>query len=255
MATIINASTSNLAMLGSVCVYWLRREDHTDMFSQGYIGVSKHVERRFNEHRTRNDNPILKRAIAKHGWDNLVKQILVVSDEGYCLDVESKLRPADKTGWNLTKGGGMPPINRWRKGLKMTPEEIALMSARMKGRPAWNKGVPITEATRAKLSVALTGRECWNKGVKTPQEVKAKQSLAKIGKPSPRKGAVLSLETKQKISDSHKGKTTITDEGREALRAAHQGRKHKTITCPHCKKVGGATSMPRWHFDNCKFKE
>ena len=30
------------------------------------------------------------------------------------------------------------------------------------------------------------------------------------------------------------------------------GYKHKTITCPHCKTEGGATTMKRWHFDNCK---
>lgn len=30
------------------------------------------------------------------------------------------------------------------------------------------------------------------------------------------------------------------------------GYKHKQVTCPHCKKTGGETSMKRWHFDNCK---
>lgn len=255
MTTTINASTSSLVMPNSVSVYWLRCKDHTDMFTQGYIGVSNNVERRLNQHKIRNENPLLKRAIKKHGWDNLVKQILVISDKNYCLGIEAQLRPSEKIGWNITKGGGMPPISLWRKGLKMTPEEIAKMSERLKGRTVWNKGISMPEATRIKLSVALIGRKCWNKGIETSQEAKAKQSLAKIGKPSPRKGVVLSAETKQKISDSHKGKTTITDEGREALRVAHLGRKHKIITCPHCAKVGGATSMPRWHFDNCKFKE
>ena len=27
---------------------------------------------------------------------------------------------------------------------------------------------------------------------------------------------------------------------------------HKKIICPHCKTIGGATTMKRWHFDNCK---
>ena len=26
----------------------------------------------------------------------------------------------------------------------------------------------------------------------------------------------------------------------------------KKSTCPHCGKTGGANTMPRWHFDNCK---
>jgi hypothetical protein len=24
-------------------------------------------------------------------------------------------------------------------------------------------------------------------------------------------------------------------------------------TCPHCGKVGGSKTMPRWHFENCKY--
>ena len=28
-----------------------------------------------------------------------------------------------------------------------------------------------------------------------------------------------------------------------------------TKTCPHCGKIGGAITMPRWHFDNCKEKQ
>lgn len=26
------------------------------------------------------------------------------------------------------------------------------------------------------------------------------------------------------------------------------------VICPHCNKTGGHKTMPRWHFDNCKFK-
>lgn len=31
-----------------------------------------------------------------------------------------------------------------------------------------------------------------------------------------------------------------------------RGYKHPVVSCPHCGDVGGATSMKRWHFDNCK---
>jgi ribosomal protein L37AE/L43A len=30
-----------------------------------------------------------------------------------------------------------------------------------------------------------------------------------------------------------------------------KGYVHKIVTCPHCKKIGGETSMKRWHFDKC----
>lgn len=32
---------------------------------------------------------------------------------------------------------------------------------------------------------------------------------------------------------------------------ALRGYKHDILTCPHCGTKGGATSIKRWHFDNC----
>lgn len=29
----------------------------------------------------------------------------------------------------------------------------------------------------------------------------------------------------------------------------------KKLKCPHCKKIGGAGPMRRWHFDKCKSKK
>jgi hypothetical protein len=93
-----------------------------------------------------------------------------------------------------------------------------------------------------------------NKGKTTPTEVKAKQSLAKIGKPSPRKGAVLSEEAKQKISFANKG-FKHSQETKEKMSAFKFGMKYRKVECPHCHTVGGAATMPRWHFDNCRNKE
>lgn len=33
-----------------------------------------------------------------------------------------------------------------------------------------------------------------------------------------------------------------------------RGYKHDILTCPHCGTSGGATSIKRWHFDNCEGK-
>ena len=32
---------------------------------------------------------------------------------------------------------------------------------------------------------------------------------------------------------------------------ANKGRVFEKVTCPNCNKVGGLTSMKRWHFDKC----
>jgi len=103
----------------SVCVYWIRHKSHTDIFNQGYIGISKNIKRRWKEHHLNTENNHLKQAIKKYGWDRLIKEVILISDDKYCLEIESKLRPNDKIGWNIVKGGGKPPLavgNKFNKG-------------------------------------------------------------------------------------------------------------------------------------------
>jgi len=65
-------------------------------------------------------------------------------------------------------------------------------------------------------------------GLKRSEEMREKLRLANVGK-------VHSDTTKNKMSIAHKGKP----------------HKSRNIECPHCGKIGGATNMKRYHFDNC----
>ena len=120
-----------------ISVYWIRHQDHTDIFSQGYVGVSANPKLRWYHHLRQPTNSHMKNAIDKYGWDNLVKQIVLISNNDYCLDIEKKLRPCDFIGWNATVGGGMPP--RPKKGM--------------------GKGHLTSQATRIKISNAGKGRQ------------------------------------------------------------------------------------------------
>jgi len=172
--------------MASIVVYWIHLEDHTDMFSQGYIGVSKNTSKRFEEHKNRPSNVHLKNAIKKYGWDNLVKSIVLIADEAYCLLMETKLRAEDKIGWNVVKGGGMPPstlgkkftvseetrkkISIANKGHKHTPEIEALVTQNLlthgvntrfsKGFTPWNKGLQIGKEATKHLYIKLTCPHC-----------------------------------------------------------------------------------------------
>jgi hypothetical protein len=42
-----------------------------------------------------------------------------------------------------------------------------------------------------------------------------------------------------------------SEETKRKKSLANRGFKHEIITCPKCQKVGGKTSMKRWHFENC----
>lgn len=132
-------------------VYWIRHPDHTDIFSQGYVGVSNRLSRRLYEHKKLTKNTILKLAIQKYGWENLIKQQVLIADSDYCLEMEAKLRPQESIGWNITIGGGKTPVvygNKWNLG-----------------RTAWNKGKQWSEETKQKLSDSLIGNTPWNKGL------------------------------------------------------------------------------------------
>jgi len=120
-----------------ISVYWIRHQDHTDIFSQGYVGISNKPKERWRHHCTKPSNLHMKNAISKYGWNNLVKEIILISDKDYCLDIEKKLRPSDFVGWNAIAGGGMPP--KPKKGM--------------------GKGHATSQATRIKLSEAGKGRQ------------------------------------------------------------------------------------------------
>lgn len=87
-------------------LYWIHRKEDTSIGEQGYVGVADDYEARFAQHRadarTRPTYPI-HHAINK--YDDLTYEILCVGDREYIADLENKLRPEPRIGWNLAIGG------------------------------------------------------------------------------------------------------------------------------------------------------
>ena len=99
-------------------VYWIRLPEHTDMFTQGYIGVTKRsVERRYSEHLrdTRRWKTKLYNAMLKYE-EKVFVQTLVECDIDYAYALEEKLRPQENIGWNTAQGGQL-------KFLALAPRE------------------------------------------------------------------------------------------------------------------------------------
>src|SRR4051812_45766729 len=95
-------------------VYWIHLPEHADMFTSGYVGVTKQaVNTRFSKHKNDASNgsklPI-HRAIRKYGTA-IVLEVLVEADEGYCYEIEGKLRHTPCTGWNIAIGGCVSPMS------------------------------------------------------------------------------------------------------------------------------------------------
>ena len=89
------------------------------------------------------------------------------------------------------------------------------------GKTLSTKGKPKTEETKRRM--------------RKPKSLTHRQNISKTQKKNGGNGPVFhSEETKNKI--------------RETLKSKPRPNK----ICPHCNKEGGAISMGRWHFDNCK---
>jgi group I intron endonuclease len=217
-------------------VYWIHHPSHTDIFSQGYVGVSVNTDVRFRKHKRAKQNAHLRNAITKYGWDNLVKKTVLIADTDYCLDVETKLRNKDDIGWNIVKGGGMPPNAKGKTWIC--------------SKPAWNKGLPLSEDTKQKISAVVTEQ------MKDParREINRQVNLGNTYM----RGRKHTAKALVKMSESHKGKTHRlgVKNSPETIEKMKQLAVEQRWTCVHCNKTGLAKGAGiRWHFDNCKFKE
>ncbi len=101
-------------MLDLAEVYWIHLPEHTDMFAQGYIGVtSKTAQERYKVHVAKalcktTKKGYLHNVIKKYGKDNLIVETICICEDDYAYDLENKLRPTHSIGWNLATGGSNP---------------------------------------------------------------------------------------------------------------------------------------------------
>lgn len=108
-------------------IYWIKLKEHTDIFTQGYVGVSKNVKERLRQHYKNakggyHSDKILSKAILKYGQEKLEEKIILISTNEYCYEIEKKLRPLAFIGWNMKEGGYHTP-NPFPAGSKM-PNQI-----------------------------------------------------------------------------------------------------------------------------------
>lgn len=142
-------------------VYWIRKEEHTDIEKEGYIGITKRsVPVRYREHvsDSKRKYTYLYNAINKYG-DSLIVDTLVECDLEYAYWLEERLRPCGDIGWNKLSGGVY---------------KVSDLSS-----------APKSEAHRRALSKAQTGK-------KSSPESRAKQSASRKlyykNNPMPKKG-------------------------------------------------------------------
>lgn len=166
-------------------VYWIRLPEHTDVFTQGYVGITiKTAEVRFNGHvhfsKNSGNSSLIGNVIRKYGRENLVLETLVICSPEYSVWLENILRPDKGIGWNMAAGGEYPAKNRviselakenMRKAQlgRKHPEEVKKKIGEANSRRVW------TEESRAKASKSKIGHK------KSPETL-LKMSLASTGR-------------------------------------------------------------------------
>lgn len=157
-------------------VYWIHLPEHTDMFTEGYIGfTSNTVEKRYKSHlknmnRDKCFNYPLYNNIRKYR-DEIVVDTLVEGSAEYCLDIEYKLRGVPKIGWNLLVGGQKGAL-----GVKASDETRKKFSESRRGEKNPFYGREHSEETKQKISQAKKGKSLWT------EEQKIEFSRVRTGK-------------------------------------------------------------------------
>lgn len=123
-------------------VYWIHLPEQTNVAIEGYVGIAMNFEQRMSAHKScakTGKEQTLYKAIRKYRWENLVKEIILISDENYCLEIEKKLRPAPRIGWNIAVGGG-EITGAHLKGVKQSEQHLANRKKALVGRVSGMKG-------------------------------------------------------------------------------------------------------------------
>lgn len=149
-------------------VYWIHLPEHTDIFSEGYVGVTiKSVEDRWKCHCYSADEGSdyhIHRAIRKYR-DKLIVKTILEGPENYCYEVEARLRPKAAIGFNMAPGGGSSPV-RGVGHSKATKEKLSSIGTERMKDPAVRKaisekvrGFKHTSEAKKKISEATLGRK------------------------------------------------------------------------------------------------
>jgi predicted GIY-YIG superfamily endonuclease len=185
-------------------VYWIHHNNHDDIFSQGYIGITKHLTKRFANHKFCAPNQHFKNALKKYPENEILWDTILIGNREYCRNIEFKLRSSENIGWNQACGGNKFP------------------NLKSKGKPSPLKGRSRPNNVKEKISKANIGKKrskefCLKLSIiaknRKPRSEESKQKLSKT-----LKGHNTSELTKEKISKANsKTYKIISPEGKEII--------------------------------------
>jgi hypothetical protein len=115
-----NVGSLSQANQKTAYVYWLHLKEHTDVFSEGYVGVTtREIEVRFKEHcrkakSTSSSYSALHTVLNEYAIEDIIISRLCVCTAAQAYYIESIFRPFKNMGWNTSEGGKLPDSVRYR---------------------------------------------------------------------------------------------------------------------------------------------
>ena len=224
-------------------VYWYKRPNFTDPYTEGYIGITNDMYRRNKEHRRSVKNHHIVNALKKYNDIEMIK--LHTCSKTEALELEYVYRPSKNIGWNMAPGGedtlakiGSVPITLYHKdsypilhkfssiyeaSKALGIGEARIGIARIRGYQVYGKdGWAIYLDTNFDRSQTPSYRDRIGDGLRG----------TKRDKPSHFKGMTnrWTDEERARIGNQHRGKT-ITEEAKEIVRQANR------LNNPSCKTI------------------
>lgn len=133
-------------------VYWVRLQSHTDIKSQGYVGVSKNYVVRLQKHWfDSNCSKLHVHKAMKKYKEQVVSSIISQGDIEYCYALENLLRPEANIAWNSAAGGELAVSQKGSIKSTETRERIRVKAI---GRKRPQHAIDAQAA-------AMTGRNLW----------------------------------------------------------------------------------------------
>lgn len=239
-------------------LYWIKHKNHTDIKTQGYVGITKFdINIRFETHKKKPNNH-LKYAFLKYGENIEIISILSDIDQDFSKCLEEEYRPYDNIGWNIVKGGGIPPNMKGKK-LNLSDDKRKLRSIRMQGTNNHVYGTSsYPKSIEGSISISNFQKNLSTEGKHPFQINKIRKNngtrlrkLAEQGKhplQNPEVRKATSIRMKNKSIERRK-------KDAELITARNKITNSIEYICPYCNKIGKGPNMKRYHFNKCKLRE
>jgi hypothetical protein len=162
-------------------VYWIREKDHKDIYTEGYVGITKKsLDERVKEHRKNKGNSIVAGKL-RTNKDLIWTVVHEVETLEEVLALEAYYRPTQFIGWNMQKGGEIGVEPEWY----YHPENSLKHS--MKTSEATRRGIAIKDTKEARSERAKINRKNnpdsykdIAKGEKNPKAILKEVDVVKI---------------------------------------------------------------------------